>query len=179
LLGVTQDDMSMSEYAVSVAGVATAEIEAAGKVPELDLERERAVQSACLEAAEAGLLAAAHDCSDGGLVVALAEASFSSLGREAIGVRVELEGALSPTSLLFSESPSRIIISFEPSVLESVQKIAEQHNAPFTTLGHVGGNSLVVSVDGREVVNADIADLESTWRNGLSRKLQAEVPVTV
>ncbi len=70
----------MSEYAVSVAGVTTAEIAAAGKVPELDLERELAVQKACLEAAEAGLLLSAHDCSDGGLAVALAESCFSSLG---------------------------------------------------------------------------------------------------
>ncbi len=179
LLGVTRDDLSMSEYAVTVGGAMTAEIEAAGTVPELDMELEVAVQKSCLEAAEAGLLTSAHDCSDGGLAVALSEASFSSLGREAIGARVELEGTLSPTSLLFSESPSRIIISFDPSALESIKKIAEQHNAPFTVLGQVGGNSLIVSIDGNEVVHADITDLESTWRNGLSRKLQAEVPVTV
>jgi phosphoribosylformylglycinamidine synthase len=101
------------------------------------------------------------------------------LGRGAIGARVELEGTLSPTSLLFSESPSRIIISFDPSALESVKKIAEQHNAPFAIVGRVGGDKLVISVGGKQVVNADITDLESTWRNGLSRKLQAEVPVTV
>jgi len=58
LLGTTQDDLSMSEYAVSIAGVTTAEITAAGRVPELDLERELAVQRACLDAAEAGLLTA-------------------------------------------------------------------------------------------------------------------------
>src|SRR5687768_1608171 len=85
MLGTTQDDLSMSEYAVSVGGVTTAEITAAGKVPTLDLERELAVQKVCLEAAEAGLLTSAHDCSDGGLAVALADLSFSSLGREAIG----------------------------------------------------------------------------------------------
>src|SRR5688500_10685889 len=80
LLGTTQDDLSMSEYAVSVVGVTTAEIAAAGKVPELDMERELAVQKACLEAAEGGLLLSAHDCSDGGLAVTLAESCFSSLG---------------------------------------------------------------------------------------------------
>ena len=61
------------------------EIAASGKVPELDFDRELAVQKACLEAAEAGLLLSAHDCSDGGLAVALAESCFSSLGREATG----------------------------------------------------------------------------------------------
>src|SRR6185503_8405621 len=115
LLGTTQEDLSMSEYAVSIKGVTTREIAATGKVPALDMDRELAVQKACLAAAEAGLLLSAHDCSDGGLAVALAESCFSSHGREAIGADVNLEGALGPTSQLFSESPSRIIISFDPA----------------------------------------------------------------
>jgi phosphoribosylformylglycinamidine synthase len=141
LLGTTQDDLSMSEYAVTVGGVTTAEITAAGKVPSLDLERELAVQKACLEAAEAGLLTSAHDCSDGGLAVALAEASFSSLGREAVGARVNLEPTLSATSLLFSESPSRIILSFDPSAAETIEQSATRHNAPFKLIGRVGGDA--------------------------------------
>lgn len=179
LLGTTQDDLSTSEYAVSVGGATTVELEASGRVPELDLEREHSVQNACLEAAEAGLLTAAHDCADGGLAVALAELCFSSLGREAIGARVDLEGTLSPTALLFSESPSRIVVSFEQAVVDQIREIAERHNAPFTILGRVGGNSLRVVVDEQEILNADITDLESAWRNGLSQKLEAEVPATV
>jgi phosphoribosylformylglycinamidine synthase subunit PurL len=179
LLGVTNDDLSMSEYAVSVAGVTTADIIAAGKVPQLDLERELAVQQACLEAAEAGLLSSAHDCADGGLAVALAESCFSSLGREAIGARVDLEETLSPTSLLFSESPSRIIVSFDPSAQEEVEKIGQRHNAPLAILGRVGGEALLINVGEESVVNTDVTDLESAWRNALSRKLQAEVPATV
>jgi phosphoribosylformylglycinamidine synthase II len=179
LLGTTYDDLSMSEYAVSVGGVKTAEITAAGRVPELDLERELAVQNACLEAAEAGLLLSAHDCSDGGLAVALAESCFSSLGREAIGARVDLEGTLGPTSLLFSESPSRFVISFDPSISDAVEKVAQRYNTPFTILGRVGGNALTIALDRKEVVNTDVADLESAWRKGLSRKLQAEAMVAV
>src|SRR5688572_13081243 len=179
MLGVTNDDLSMSEFAVSVAGVTTQEIAAAGKVPKLDLERELAVQRACLEAAEAGLLTSAHDCSDGGLSVSLAEACFSSLGREAIGARVDLDATPSTTSLLFSESPSRIIVSFAPSALEELEKIAQDHNAPFAILGRVGGDTLVINVGEETVVNLGLTDLESTWRNALSRKLRAEVPATV
>jgi len=179
LLGTTNDDLSMSEYAVSVADVTTAEIAAAGKVPALDLELEKAVQQACLEAAEAGLLTSAHDCSDGGLAVALAESCFSSLGREGVGARIDLESTLSPTSLLFSESPSRIIITFGPAVADQVRQIAERHSVPFAVIGQVGGDRLEISANRREVVNAAVVDLESTWRNGLSRKLQAEVPATV
>ncbi|HEU4766608.1 MAG TPA: AIR synthase-related protein, partial [Pyrinomonadaceae bacterium] len=179
LLGTTQDDLSMSEYAVSVGGATTTEIVATGRVPALDLEREKAVQNACLEAAEAGLLVSAHDCSDGGLAVALAESCFSSLGRDGIGAQVDLEGTLSPTSLLFSESPSRIIISFTEAVADEIQQIAARHNAPFKIIGRVGGASLRVVVNEQAVLNTDLTDLESTWRNGLSRKLQAEVVPTV
>ena len=67
----------------------------------------------------------------------------------------------------------------DPSVVESVKKISEQHNAPFAVIGQVDGKGFVVSIDGDEVVNTDITDLESAWRNALSRKLQAEVPATV
>ena len=175
LLGTTQEDLSMSEYAVSVAGVTTAQITAAGKVPALDLERELAVQTACLEAAEAGLLFSAHDCADGGLAVALVESCFSSLGREAIGADVDLTGPLGPTALLFSESPSRIIISFDASAVGAVQEIAERNNAPFVIVGRVGGTELRISVNGLEAIASEVTELEAPWRTALSAKLQAEV----
>jgi phosphoribosylformylglycinamidine synthase len=97
------------------------------------------------------------------------------LGRDAIGAKVDLKGPLGPTTLLFSESPSRIIISFNPSDAGAVQEIAEHNQAPFAMLGRVGGNELVIAVDGEETVRADIAELESAWRDALATKLQAEV----
>jgi phosphoribosylformylglycinamidine synthase len=156
LLGTTQDELD-------------------SVVPKLDLDRELAVQKACLEAAEAGLLLSAHDCSDGGLAIALAESCFSSLGRDAIGADVNLEGELGPTALLFSESPSRIVISFDAAEANAVQEIAERNNAPFAILGRVGGRRLTIDVNGSEAVAMDVTELESTWRNALSEKLQAEV----
>ena len=175
LLGTTQDDLSMSEYAVSVAGVTTAEIAAAGQVPLLDLERELTVQKACLEAAEAGLLVSAHDCADGGLAVALAESSFSSLGREVIGAEVDLKATLDPTALLFSESPSRIVVSFAASDANAVQEIAERKNAPFSILGRVGGTRLTIKVNGNDTVDTELSELEAAWRSALSDRLQAEL----
>ncbi len=77
LLGTTADDLSISEYANSVAGPSTEEGET--NVPRLDLDLELKVQRVCLQAAEAGLLKSAHDCSDGGIAVALAESCFSSV----------------------------------------------------------------------------------------------------
>jgi phosphoribosylformylglycinamidine synthase len=175
LLGNTQDDLSSSEFAVTIAGVTTADIAASGKVPALDLDREVAVQNACLAAAESGLLLSAHDCSDGGLAVALAESCFSSLGREAIGADVNLDGTLGPTVQLFSESPSRIIVSFNATDENAVQEIAARYNVPFTILGRVEGTRLTIRVNGNEAVSAGVSDLEAAWRNALSGKLQAEV----
>ncbi|HET6978817.1 MAG TPA: phosphoribosylformylglycinamidine synthase subunit PurL [Pyrinomonadaceae bacterium] len=175
LLGTTQDDLGTSEFAVSIAGVSTADIAASGKVPALDLDREVAVQKVCLAAAESGLLVSAHDCSDGGLAVAMAELCFSSLGRDAIGAEVNLEGTLGPTTLLFSESPSRIIISFKTTDANSVQEIAVHNSVPFTILGRVGGTRLTIDVNGNETVSAEVSELEAAWRGALSGKLQAEV----
>src|SRR6266498_3857908 len=101
LLGTTADDLSLSEYLMTVEGVSSEALIAGGNVPGIDLDRERAVQAACLEAAEVGLLRSAHDCSDGGLAVTLAECCFSSLNRSEIGADVELSGSLAAVALLF------------------------------------------------------------------------------
>jgi phosphoribosylformylglycinamidine synthase II len=158
-----------------IALLGTTQNDLAKLVPELDLERELAVQKACLETAEAGLLLSAHDCSDGGLAVTLAESCFSSLGRDAIGAEVDLKGEIGPTALLFSESPSRIVISFEAASEAAVREIAERNKAPFAILGRVGGTRLMINVNGDEAVVMDVSEMESTWRSALSDKLQAEV----
>ena len=170
LLGTTADDLSLSEY----SAVCNSEMDGGGEVPKLNLELELSVQKACLEAAEAGLLQSAHDCADGGLAVALAESCFSSLGRNAIGAQIKLNDTLAVETLLFSESPSRIIISADPSNVLELQRIAERNNSPFTILGRIGGSVLQVKVNGHETIAADVSDLENAWRTSLSLKLKAE-----
>jgi phosphoribosylformylglycinamidine synthase subunit PurL len=179
LIGVTNDDLFMSEYSVSVAGMKPEDLISTGEVPKLDLDRERAAQSACLQAAEAGLLKSAHDCSDGGLAVAIAESCFSSLGREAIGANVDLGDELASTILLFSETPSRIVITFDPSEESAIRSIAENNKAPLTILGRVGGNDLQIRAGGEIVVDASVAQLESSWRIGLTDKLHADALAVV
>ena len=174
LLGTTEDDLSMSEYTRTVTGVSAAEMIAQGKIPHIDLERERAVQQACLDAAEAGLLRSAHDCSDGGLAVALAEDCFSTLAREGIGAEIDLQTSLETTTLLFSESPSRIIVSFDAEVAGEVENIAALHGCPFTIIGRAGGSRLEIAVNGEDAVAVFVSELEEAWRTGLSRQLLAE-----
>ncbi|MFN2492609.1 MAG: phosphoribosylformylglycinamidine synthase subunit PurL [Pyrinomonadaceae bacterium] len=185
LLGITGDDLSVSEYLATVGNISTKEMLAAGVVPHLDLKTELGVQKVCLEAAESGLLASAHDCSDGGLAVALAECCFSSLNHPALGADVILPDAqstpLSDATTLFSESPSRIIISFPETSRATVENLAERENCLLTVIGQVGGDRLRIKVDTgngertKELVSASITELENVWRGSLSKELEAEV----
>jgi phosphoribosylformylglycinamidine synthase len=144
-------------------------------VPTLNLETERAVHEACLAAADEGLLSSAHDCSDGGLVIALTESCFSSLNREFIGAEVDLSGTIPITSRLFSETPSRIIISFNETALALMEEIATRKGCVLSLLGRTGGERLIVTADGEEVINLNVNEIEEAWRGSLGARLQTEV----
>jgi phosphoribosylformylglycinamidine (FGAM) synthase-like enzyme len=176
LLGETHDDLSISEYAATVEGRTTEEMAGRGRLPALSLDLEKRVQETCLKAAAEGLLRSAHDCSDGGLSVAVAESCFSSLNRTSLGARLALDAeAITAAAQLFGESPSRIVVSFAESAAARVREIAGEFNCPFTPLGRVGGERLVITLDGAEVIDAPVADLESVWRASLPRRMGAEV----
>ncbi|HVG19042.1 MAG TPA: phosphoribosylformylglycinamidine synthase subunit PurL [Blastocatellia bacterium] len=166
LLGDTADDLGASEYALAVTG------ELRGRVPRLDLETERKVQEACLKMIQAGLVESAHDASDGGLAVAIAECSFSSYRREAIGCEVSIEGELSAAALMFAETPSRIIISAAGANVDQVLRLARELGVAATVMGRTGGERLVINVNGEQIVNRPVAEVEAAWRGVLPRMLE-------
>jgi phosphoribosylformylglycinamidine synthase len=168
LLGATREDLAASEYAGVIQGAAPE------GVPALDFEAERAVQTACLRAAQNGLLRSAHDCSDGGLAVALAECCFSSINHPALGADIYLTGEYDVATRLFSETPSRIIISFDQALLGDLEEIVAAASCPMTLLGNVGADRLRVESDGDELIQLDVAEMENSWRSSLGEKLQAE-----
>jgi phosphoribosylformylglycinamidine synthase subunit PurL len=183
LLGMTREDLSVSQYAASVRSptvregyVALADARASDtlRVPRLDLEAERSVQTACLRAAENGLLRSAHDCSDGGLAVTLAECCFSSHNRPAFGADIDLTGEYDLATRLFSETPSRIIVSFDQANLGDMEEIVAAASCQMTLLGNVGSDRLRIESDGEEVIQLDIAEMENAWRSSLKQKLQSE-----
>ncbi|HUR99534.1 MAG TPA: phosphoribosylformylglycinamidine synthase subunit PurL [Pyrinomonadaceae bacterium] len=170
LLGVTNDDLSVSEYARTIAGKTVDDMKASGRVPQLDLALEKMVHDTCLELVEAGLLKSAHDCADGGLAVAISESCFSSLGREAIGAEIDItSGGLSHEALLFGESPSRIVISFAPEKLDEVKGLVS--SCPFVILGRATGTDLRISIDDSATLASPILALESSWANSLGAQL--------
>jgi len=173
LLGSTEDDISVSEYAQTVLGISTNELIEFGSVPRIDMRHEHAVQEACLKLVDEMLLNSAHDCSDGGLAVAVAECCFSSLNNAPDGASIELSSeGLDRETVLFSESPSRIVISFDPEHLERVREIAHSFDAPFEVIGKVTGDGLTIAIDGEQAVNVPVSDLESEWKNSLQKMLE-------
>ena len=172
LLGTTGDDLSVSEYAQSVAGVSTDELIASGRVPVLDLSLEVKVQNTMLRLADEMLLSSAHDCSEGGLAVAIAECCFSSLNHEASGATIELAAnGLSREALLFGESPSRIVVSFAAENLDKVREIVG--DCPFEVIGRVEDDVLRVSIDGEQVISSPVSELEGVWESSLEKALGA------
>ncbi|MDW8167290.1 MAG: phosphoribosylformylglycinamidine synthase subunit PurL [Acidobacteriota bacterium] len=167
LLGRTGDDLGGSEYLAWIHGLV------GGGVPRLDLQLERAVQRACLRAIAEGIIKSAHDCSDGGLAIALVECCFSSHRREAIGADLVLttEGVRSPISLLFSETPSRILVTLEPEHLPTLERIAGEFRIPYAVLGRVGGSHFRVTIDGNMVISIPVHELEAIWQNVLPEYL--------
>src|SRR5690606_14582499 len=103
------------------------------------------VQKACRDLADKMLIHSAHDCSEGGLAVTLAECCFSSLGREGIGAKVSLEsGGLSDAALLFGETPSRIVVSFAAEDLDKVKETVG--DCPFAVIGEVADDILSIDI---------------------------------
>ncbi len=175
LLGTTNNDLTVSQYAAVIEGRTTDEMIDGGSIAKINLETELAVQDACLRAAEEGLLMSAHDCADGGLAVAVAESCFSSINRAAIGAELDLIDSLPINARLYSETPSRIIVSFKEDTLGQMQEIAAQAGCALTLLGRTGGPDLIIKADGAEVINLNLKELETAWRTSLADKLQAEV----
>jgi phosphoribosylformylglycinamidine synthase len=166
LLGATADDLGASEYALVTRG----RIE--GRVPELDLQLERRVQEACLKIIQAGLVESAHDLSDGGLAVAVAESCFSSYRRRAVGCEIELRGDLSQAALLFAETPSRMLLSAVEGNIDQILEVARESKVKATVIGRTGGDRMAIRVNGEPIIDREVAEVESAWRGRLPGMLE-------
>ncbi len=138
-------------------------------VGKVNLEDERALQNFIASAIRDGLVKSAHDVSEGGLAVALAECCYSNLHRGPIGAEVEIPSNLEIRKDLFSEVSTRVLMSTtDPAVL---RKHAEAGGLNFRELGKVGGKRLIFHYEGVRIVDIDIDELESAWRQALPKLL--------
>ena len=160
-----QSEFGSSEYAKEILGALW------GYPPELYLEKEAALQKAVIQMIQQGLLDSVHDCSDGGLAVALSEKAFA----KGIGARVELPANGLPAEfVLFGEDASRIVLSCDPANLSRIQQVAEEHGIAADVLGATIPERLEISLDGRLVLSAPVSELVAVYESALEMALRAE-----
>ena len=161
LLGRTREELGGSEYLKSVHGLTR------GTPPWIDLKVEQAVQLCCLEAIDQELLSSAHDVSDGGLAVALAECCFGN-PEKPLGVRIETREMIRGDASLFGESQSRIVVSLKEENIDRLKEIAARHNVPAQVIGSVGGTRFTI----QPVMQLPVDELKSIWSTALAAKLK-------
>jgi phosphoribosylformylglycinamidine synthase II len=160
-----ESEFGSSEYAKEILGAVW------GYPPELELEQEAALQKGLIEMIQAGLVESAHDCSSGGLAVALVEPAFA----RGIGFRVDLaSGGLPPEFALFGEDASRVVISCDPVQLTGIKQIAAKHGLLLDVLGETAPEQVEIKLDGRVVVSASVSELRDVYESALERALRAE-----
>ena len=161
LLGPDRVSLGGSEY------LWARERKLAGALAPLDLETERRVQWAVRATVSAGLVTAAHDCSEGGVAVALAEGCVT--GRELIGCEAVLSTGARADLALFGEGPSRVIVTVEAARAREFEGLMAESAIPWRWIGTTGGERLAIRVGTRTLVDVDTARLEEAWRTGFER----------
>jgi phosphoribosylformylglycinamidine synthase II len=152
-----------------------------GPPPHVDLAHEMNVQNVVRKSIREGLAKSAHDCSEGGLVVALTECCFNP--EKLLGAEIDCShGPLSRpeetshsdvATVLFNESQSRIVISLAPESLDKTVSMLRDRGVPFQQLGRVGGDELRIQV-GDQKFAWPIADLYDDWFNAIRRAVEGE-----
>jgi len=148
LVGVTRPELGGSEYLTVMHNLE------AGVPPVLEMDAELAAQAFVLEAIHSGLLAGAHDCSEGGLAVTVAESAIAGQ----IGVEVGVPLVERTDMTLFAESQSRFVISFSPAHAGALTALAARLGVPFDVIGNVGGDRVRIAVDESLPIDLPLAD---------------------
>lgn len=161
LLGKNEEYLGASEYLHTVFGVNT------GPVPSLDMDFEKRLQESLLSTIQSGLIKSAHDCTDGGLAVTLAECCISNR-EQPIGAAITLDDKLRSDCLLFGETQSRAVISCSPDHVERLVALCEESSVPCTQIGTVGGKELAIN----DLVHIDLAAMAEQFYNSLPKTME-------
>ena len=157
LLGDTFAELGGSEFQTILHGVAE------GRPPVLDLQVEKRLLSSVLGAIQSGLVQSAHDLSEGGLAVAIAESCISGH----LGAQVNIDTVLRKDVALFSESQSRILLSASPDKAEQLKAYIEGHGVPIVKIGTVEGSNLAIDINGKNALNQSVEALKQVWKDAI------------
>jgi len=165
LLGQTRGHIGGSEYLSLIHSII------AGDAPEIDLSAEKRLQTACLEGIRKGLVQSAHDCSEGGLAVALAESS-ALRQLEPLGATINLTmDNLRPDFLIFGEDQGRILLSVEPEHVSELKEICRSYSVPLQPIGTVGGDRLVIN----DWVDLSCSEVREAYHDSLGHEMDLEI----
>ena len=147
-----------------------------GYPPEIDLEKEAALQKTVIELIQPGLVDSVHDCSDGGLAVALAEKTFA----KGVGARVNLvSNGLPAEFVLFGEDASRILLSCDPEKVSRIQQMAREHGIGADVIGETIPERLEINLDNKVLVSSSVSELGQTYERALESALRADAELVV
>jgi phosphoribosylformylglycinamidine synthase len=166
LLGESRDELGGSEYLYVVHGLIR------GVPPTLDLSREAALHRVLVEGASAGVIRSAHDCSEGGFAITLAECCIDTGCGAQVDVPVVTAAAgnaFADIATMFSESASRVVVSVAPAAETELLELAGRHNVPARRIGVVRGTRIQITTDGRGVIDEALTDIERTWNTAIER----------
>jgi phosphoribosylformylglycinamidine synthase len=165
LLGHTVGHIGGTEYLKVIHSVV------AGDAPPIDLVEEKRLQEALLALCRAGLLQSAHDLSEGGIAVALAESClFAREPGSMRGARINLEKGSRDDYMLFGEDQSRVLISVSPAALDEVQSVLTKFRVRSTRIGSVGGRDLVIN----DRIRVSVSEMGEVYESALEKRLGIE-----
>src|SRR5262249_41547498 len=166
-------EFSSSEYAKRIGGVV------AGEPPAIDLTAEKRLIDCLATIAAQGIAASAHDVSDGGLAVTLAESCLAAEGKpnrhferseESLGASLSITGGASAEAALFGERGARCVVSVEREKIGALRELAAQYGVAANEIGEVTGDgALRIELKGRAVIDSSVESLRDIWTTSLER----------
>ena len=161
-LGVNRGHIGGSEYLAVLHGIT------AGDAPALDLGREKRLHDVLIEAAASGVLKSAHDCSDGGIAIALAECCIGD-GHNSIGAEISITAdGLRPDFLLFGEDQSRAVVSAGAEHGHRILEIARNHGLECAVIGRVGGTRLQIG----DEIDVDVSEIGGIYTDSIGTVME-------
>lgn len=158
LIGENRGELGGSEYLKTIHN------RVAGPIPEIAPEKVRDIISVLVELANKELIESAHDISDGGLAVALAESCFEN----EIGAEVKIKSGLRDDALLFGESRPLVIISFDSANIDDISSICNKNGVLFEEIGKTGGDELVIN----NLVKCSVLELKDIYESAIPKLME-------
>ena len=164
LLGKNKDEIGGSEYLKFIWDMEK------GQPPQIDLQEEKNAHQVCIEAIEKGLLLSAHDISEGGLAVCVAECTFHSKRR--MGCTLHLQDQLRSDVLLFGESQSRIVVTVKAENAEALIRLAQDRKVPIMEIGTTGGDRITIHHNEEKIIDLSVQECYRAWKGSIPDNLK-------